>query len=70
MQRSASGPSQHTSWWIGPSAESPPQRVTLARRFERNQTMYDWRHYVSLQERKPGGLRNGIPFKTMIVVMS
>lgn len=32
--------------------------------------MYDWRHYVSLLERKPGGLRNGIPFKTMIVVMS
>lgn len=27
--------------------------------------MYDWRHYISLLERKPGALRNGAPFKTM-----
>ncbi len=39
--------------------------VTLARSFERYQTIYDWRHYVSLIERKPGALRNGAPFKTM-----
>jgi transposase len=32
------------------------------RRFERGQTCYDWRHYLSLVERKPGALRNGAPF--------
>jgi hypothetical protein len=25
-------------------------------------TVYDWRHYLSVLQRKPGGLRNGIPF--------
>lgn len=35
------------------------------RRFERGQTCYDWRHYVSLVERKPGALRNGAPFAEM-----
>jgi hypothetical protein len=39
--------------------------VRLARSFERDQTLYDWTHYVSLVERKPGALRNGAPFKTM-----
>ncbi|MGN6580320.1 MAG: IS21 family transposase, partial [Bordetella sp.] len=41
------------------------QCVTLARSFERDMTFYDWRHYVSLLERKPGALRNGAPFKDM-----
>jgi DNA replication protein DnaC len=36
-----------------------------ARSFERSQTFYDWRHYVSLIERKPGALRNGAPFETL-----
>jgi transposase len=36
-----------------------------ARSFERSQTCYDWQHYISLVERKPGGLRNGAPFETM-----
>ena len=35
------------------------------RLFERNQTCYDWRHYISLVERKPGVLRNGAPFGDM-----
>lgn len=35
------------------------------RSFERSQTFYDWRHYVSLIERKPGALRNGAPFETL-----
>ena len=35
------------------------------RRFERGQTCYDWRHYLSLVERKPGALRNGAPFAGM-----
>ena len=39
--------------------------VNLARSFERDQTLYDWTHYISLIERKPGALRNGAPFKTM-----
>jgi len=32
------------------------------RRFERYQTVYDFRHYLGLLERKPGALRNGAPF--------
>jgi transposase len=46
---------------VGPDGD----RVTLARSFERDQTVYDWTHYISLIERKPGALRNGAPFKTM-----
>jgi len=26
------------------------------------QTLYDWRHYLSVAQRKPGALRNGAPF--------
>ena len=33
--------------------------------FERDQTFYDWMHYIGLVERKPGGLRNGAPFETI-----
>ena len=50
---------------VGANSESPEQPVSLPRSFERGQTLYDWRHYVSLLERKPGALRNGAPFKTM-----
>ena len=39
--------------------------VKLPRSFERDQTIYDWRHYIELIERKPGALRNGAPFKKM-----
>ena len=46
---------------VGPEGES----VRLVRSFERDQTLYDWTHYISLVERKPGALRNGAPFKTM-----
>ena len=35
------------------------------RSFEHRQTFYDWQHYITLVERKPGGLRNGAPFATM-----
>ena len=28
-------------------------------------TIYDWRHYLAVAQRKPGALRNGAPFKTM-----
>jgi transposase len=32
------------------------------RALDRDQTVYDWLHYVALIERKPGALRNGAPF--------
>lgn len=48
---------------VGPDTSAAS--VTLPRHFERDRTVYDWRHYVSLLERKPGALRNGAPFKTM-----
>jgi hypothetical protein len=33
--------------------------------FGRDQTCYDWQHYILLAERKPGVLRNGAPFTLM-----
>ena len=39
------------------------------RSFEREQTFYDWQHYIELVETKPGALRNGAPFKTMPEVL-
>ncbi len=49
-----------------------PERIDLVahdavvashvRRFGRNETVYDWQHYIPLIERKPGALRNGAPF--------
>ena len=39
--------------------------VELTRSFERDQTIYDWQHYIELIQRKPGALRNGAPFKEM-----
>ena len=41
------------------------EMVDLVRSFDRDQTFYDWQHYITLIERKPGALRNGAPFKTM-----
>lgn len=34
---------------------------------ERGHVRYDWQHYISLIERKPGALRNGAPFADMPV---
>ena len=31
----------------------------------RGQTVYDWRHYLAVIQRKPGALRNGAPFIEM-----
>ena len=36
-----------------------------ARCFGRNETRYDWQHYIPILERKPGALRNGAPFADM-----
>lgn len=42
------------------------QRVACHQRLMgRDQTCYDWQHYILLAERKPGVLRNGAPFATM-----
>jgi hypothetical protein len=38
--------------------------ATHERLSDRNQTRYDWQHYVPLIERKPGALRNGAPLQT------
>lgn len=35
------------------------------RLYERDQTSYDWQHYIPLIDRKPGALRNGAPFADM-----
>ena len=35
------------------------------RSFERDQTCYDFRHYLGLLAHKPGALRNGAPFATL-----
>ena len=35
------------------------------RRFTRGEAYYDWLHYLPLLARKPGALKNGIPFKDM-----
>jgi hypothetical protein len=52
-----------------------PERIDLVahdavvashvRCFGRNETRYDWQHYLPLIERKPGALRNGAPFADM-----
>jgi transposase len=38
-----------------------------ARRFGRNQTIYDPWHYVPVLARKPGALRNGAPFRDWVL---
>ena len=32
------------------------------RRHDGGKTIYDWRHYLAVLQRKPGALRNGAPF--------
>ena len=34
----------------------------IERRHDVSRTIYDWRHYLSVLQRKPGALRNGAPF--------
>ena len=46
-------------------AESGQEVARHARSFEREQTCYDWRHYIDLVQMKPGALRNGAPFRVM-----
>jgi transposase len=41
-------------------AEHP--RVFTRDHTQKGKTIYDWRHYLSVLQRKPGALRNGAPF--------
>jgi len=34
----------------------------ISRSHDRGETIYDWRHYLAVLQRKPGALRNGAPF--------
>jgi hypothetical protein len=34
-------------------------------RHNAGQTIYDWRHYLAVLQRKPGALRNGAPFVSL-----
>ena len=53
------------------SDRDPPGRArssaSIARRFGRDQTIYDPWHYVPVLARKPGALRNGAPFKDWVL---
>jgi len=33
--------------------------------FEKGKVRYEWQHYLTLLERKPGALRNGAPFREL-----
>jgi transposase len=37
----------------------------INRSHDGGQTIYDWRHYLSVVQRKPGALRNGAPFAAL-----
>jgi len=41
------------------------RRVFTRDHSQRGQTVYDWRHYLSVLQRKPGALRNGAPFQEL-----
>ena len=41
------------------------ERVFTRDHNKQGRTIYDWRHYLSVVQRKPGALRNGAPFKEL-----
>jgi transposase len=41
------------------------RRVFARSHDRRSETVYDWRHYLAVVQRKPGALRNGAPFVDM-----
>lgn len=63
-------PCEYAGRWV--SSHLYPTRLELVaddvliasheRLLDRDQVNYDWQHYISLIERKPGALRNGAPF--------
>jgi len=44
------------------------QRVFTRDHSHMAKTIYDWRHYLAVVQRKPGALRNGAPFKELPTV--
>ena len=52
-------------WRVEMVLEPASSAVSHVRTFERNQTCYDWQHYIPVVARKPGVLRNGAPFAEM-----
>ena len=47
-------------------AQEQPQLMALAQSHDRpGRTVYDWRHYLAIVQRKPGALRNGAPFSEL-----
>ena len=41
------------------------QRIIERNHHSSGQTVYDWRHYLAVLQRKPGALRNGAPFEQL-----
>lgn len=39
-----------------------PRVLVRGRDYRPGRTLYDWRHYLGVLQRKPGALRNGAPF--------
>ena len=39
-----------------------PRVLARGRDYRPGRTLYDWRHYLGVLQRKPGALRNGAPF--------
>lgn len=60
----------HANRWVSLRAYADHIKVVAdghvvaehTRAFGRDHTVYDWRHYLPVLERKPGALRNGAPF--------
>ncbi len=44
-------------------------RVFARSHNDKSVTVYDWRHYLSVIQRKPGALRNGAPFAELPVAL-
>ena len=71
MVRASRGPNRPVSLRVYPDrlviAAEGQILCEHARRIDRShqlppQTVYDWRHYLAVIQRKPGALRNGAPF--------
>jgi len=55
--------------WLEPVIGKSPARLATSKRVfnhshegKSSTTIYDWRHYLAIVQRKPGALRNGAPF--------
>lgn len=48
--------------WSANTSVLTEHRRRINRSHDAGQTIYDWHHYLSVVQRKPGALRNGAPF--------